>query len=179
MYIEVKEAIQNNCHKPLGRGVDLCMFIDSDHATYETTRRSRTGYFIYMNSVLVNWLSTKQTTIETSVFGAEFVAMNKGMEALHGLHYKFRMRGMRISGLTFVYGDNMSVIHNIQRPESNLGKKSNSICYHPMRELVSMGESLTRHIPTAENFADLAIKIIPGKQMRDHLMGKLLLDILY
>ena len=93
------------------------MFVDSDQATDETTRRSRTGYFIYMNSALVNWLSKKQATIETSVFGAEFVAMKQGMEAVHGLRYNLRMMGVRISGPTYVYGDNMSVIHNTQRPE--------------------------------------------------------------
>ena len=70
------------------------MFVDSDHATDETTRRYRTGYFIYVNSEFVNWLSKKQATIETSVFGAEFVAMKQGMEAVRGLSYKLRMIGV-------------------------------------------------------------------------------------
>ena len=63
LYGDVKEAIPNNCPKPLGREVYLLMFVDSDHATGDTTRRSRMGYFIYMNSALVNWLSKKQATI--------------------------------------------------------------------------------------------------------------------
>ena len=46
-----------------------------------------------------------------------------------------------------------------------------------MFELVVMGESLTGYIPTAENCADLATKIIPGGQERDHLVGKLFFDI--
>ena len=93
------------------------MFIDSDQATDETRRRSWTGYFIYVNLALVNWLSKNQATIETSVFGAEFVAMKQGMEAVRGLLYKLRMMGVRISGPTYLYGDNMSVIHNTQRQE--------------------------------------------------------------
>ena len=75
MYGDVKEAISSNCPKPLGREADLRMFVDSDHATDETTRGSRTGYFIYVNPALVNWLSKKQATIETFAFGAECVAM--------------------------------------------------------------------------------------------------------
>ena len=136
--------------------------MDSDHTTDETTRRSRTGYFIYVNLALVNWLSKKQATIEASVFGAEFVAMRQGMECVCGLRYKIRMMGVRISGLTYVYGHNMLVIHNTQHPESTLRKKSSLVCYHAVRELVAMGEYLTGHIPTAENSADLATKIIPG-----------------
>ena len=177
MYGDVKEAIPDNCIKPLVREVDLRMFVDSDHATDETTRWSRTGYFIYMNSELVNWLYKNQLTIETSVFEAEFVSMKQGMEAVCGIRYKLRMMGMIISGPTYVYGDNMLVIYNTQRPDSTLRKKSNSVCYHAMCELVAMGESLTGHTPTAEKCADLSTKIIPGGQKRDHFVGKLLFDI--
>ena len=67
---------------------------------------------------------------ETSVFGAKFVAMKHGMEALLGLRYTLRMMGVLIDGPSFMYGDNMSVIHSTQQPESMRKKKSNSICYH-------------------------------------------------
>jgi hypothetical protein len=63
--------------------------------------------------------------MESSVFGVEFVAMKNGIETCRGLHYKLRMMGVALSGPTFVYGDNMSVVHNTQRPESVLKKKSN------------------------------------------------------
>ena len=44
------------------------------------------------------------------------MAMKQGTEAVRGLRYKLRMMGVQISGLTYVYGDNMSVIHNTQCP---------------------------------------------------------------
>ena len=68
------------------------------------------------------------------------MATKQGMEAVRGLRYKLRMVGVQIISLTYVYGDNMSVIHNTQIPESTLRKKSNSICYHAVRESVAMGE---------------------------------------
>ena len=49
------------------------------------------------------------------------------METMRGLRYKLRMMGVPITGPTYAYGDNMSVIHNTQRPESTLRKKSNEI----------------------------------------------------
>ena len=76
-----------------------------------------------------------------------------------------------------VYGDNMSVIHNTQRPESTLKKKSNSICYHAVRESVAMHEMLTGHVPSGDNPSDLATKIIGGGQKRDHLTGLIMHDI--
>jgi hypothetical protein len=153
------------------------MYVDADYAGDKRTRRSRTGFFIYVNSALVMWRSRKQSTIETSVFGSEFVAMKQGVETIRGLRYKLRMMGVGLTGPAYVYGDNMSVINNTQRPESTLKKKSNEVCYHFVRESVAMGETLTGHIDTNENQADLATKIISGGAKRDYLVGKVLYDI--
>ncbi|KAL7549770.1 hypothetical protein ACHAWF_015449 [Thalassiosira exigua] len=46
---------------------------------------------IFANQGLVQWFSKKQATVETSVFGAEFVAMKNGMKCLRGIQYKLRM----------------------------------------------------------------------------------------
>ena len=174
---DVKEAIPLDAPEPRGKEVDLRLYVDADHAGDKKTRRSRTGFFIFLNCALIMWKSKKQPTIETSVFGAEFVAMKHGMETLRGLRYKLRMMVVPLSGPSNIYGDNMSVITNTQKPESRLNKKSNEICYHAIRESVAMGESLTGHVLTAENPADLATKIIPGGQKREHLVSKLLYDI--
>jgi hypothetical protein len=85
------------------------------------------------------WFSKRQPTVESSVFGAEFGAMKNGIETCRELHYKLRMMGVALSGPTFVYGDNVSVVHNTHRPESILKNKSNSICYHAVRESAAMG----------------------------------------
>ena len=103
---------------------------------------------IYVNTALAQWFSKKQSTVETSVFGAKFVAMNQGIDALRGLRYKLRMMGVPISGPSYIYGDNMSVIHNSSRTESVLRKKSNSVCYHAVSESVAMGASLVGYIPS-------------------------------
>ena len=84
------------------------------------------------------WKSKKQPTIETSVFGVEFMAMKCGMETLHGLRYKLCMMGVPLLGLSYIYGDNMSVIHNTQCLESTLKKNSNEICDDAICELVAM-----------------------------------------
>ena len=111
-----------------------------------------------------------------SVFGAEFVAMKHGIETVRGIRYKLRMMGVPISGPTYIYGDNMSVINNTSKPESVLKKKSNSICYHAVRESVASDESLTTHIPTLKNFADLLTKVLFGNKRRELVRG-ILYDI--
>ena len=62
--------------------VDLHMFADSGHAGNKRTRRSRTGFIVYMSMSLIDWYSKKESTVETSVFGTEFVAMRVRVETL-------------------------------------------------------------------------------------------------
>ena len=103
------------------------------------------------------------------------MAMKNGMEVLRGLRYKLRMMGVELSGPSFIYGDNMSVIHNTQRPKSTL--KFNSICYHAVQESVAMGECLTGHIVSNKNPADIATKVVPGGQKHDDLISLTLYDL--
>ena len=159
-YGDMTEAITPNAPDPRGKAIDLRMWVDSDHKGEKMTRRSRTGYFIFLNTELIDWLSKKQATIEGSVFGAEFVAINTGVEALRGIRYKMRMMGVPLTGPTYVYGDNMSVIYNTSRPESTLKKKINYICYHAVREAVASGECLTTHCKTGYNYSDIMTKVL-------------------
>ena len=75
--------------------------------------------------LLANWIydicehgpdhmAKKQPTVESSVFGAEFVALKHGIEELCALRYKLRMMGVPLTGPSYAFGDNMSVIHNTQ-----------------------------------------------------------------
>eukprot|EP00804_Cyclotella_cryptica_P029741 CCRYP_015201-RA/>CCRYP_015201-RA protein AED:0.23 eAED:0.23 QI:0/0/0/1/1/1/6/0/958 len=165
-YLGASEALPPNAPKPLGKGVTLHMFVDSDHAGDKVSRRSRTGFVIFLNYGMIDWLSKKQSTVETSVFGAEFCAMEHGIENLRGICYKLRMMGVPVKGASYVYGDNMSVVTNTSKPESTLKKKLNSICYHAVHEAVAMGEALVAHIPTKKNLADLFTKVLYGQTRR-------------
>ena len=172
-YSDVKEALPPNAPEPLGKEVELHMFVDSDHAGEKTTRRSRTGYMIFINMSMIDWLTKKQATVEGAVFGARFVTMKHGVEELRGIRYTLRMMGVAVAGPTYIYEDNMSVINNTLKPESVLRKKSNIICYHFICEAVAMKECLTTHVPNLRNFADLLAKCLSGKKRRDLVWGVL------
>jgi hypothetical protein len=91
------EAIPTNMPNPLGKEDDLRMMVDSDHAGDKQTRQSRTVFLIYCNMALIIWLSKRQPAIETSVFGAKFVAMKHGIKTMRGLRYKLHMMGIPLT----------------------------------------------------------------------------------
>jgi hypothetical protein len=116
--------------EPLGKDLDICMMCDSDHAGDKRTRCSCTGFLIFCNMAFIDWVSKKQATIETSAFGAEFVAMKHGIEKLRGLCYKLCMMGIPLTGPSYIFADNKSQVTSSTIPELILKKKCNSICYH-------------------------------------------------
>jgi hypothetical protein len=69
----MEEAIPPDMPPPLGKDVDLRMLLDSDHAGEKRTQRSHTGFIIFCNLAPIVWLLKQQVTIETSVFGADFL----------------------------------------------------------------------------------------------------------
>ena len=119
-YGDVKEAIPDNAPEPRGKLIILRAFVDSDHANDKIRRRSRMGFCFFINMVCIIWHTKQQATVESAVFGAEFVPMKQAMEVSRGLRYKLRMMGVPIEGSTHMYGDNVSTIHNTQHPKSQL-----------------------------------------------------------
>ena len=148
--------------------------VDADHAGDSTTRRSRTGFIIYLNSAPIYWMSKKQISVESSSFGSEFVAMKQCCEYIRGLRYKLRMMGIPIIGHTYVYGDNQSVLFNTTIPDSTLKKKSQSIAYHFIREGVARNEWRTAYVNTNENEADLLTKVLPSSEKRRNFVRRVL-----
>ena len=49
-YGDVKEVIPPNAPEPRGKEVDLKIFVDSDHKLDKLTRKSKTGYIIFLNN---------------------------------------------------------------------------------------------------------------------------------
>ena len=62
-YGDVKEAIPPNAPDPKGKEIDLRIFVDSDHVGDKLTRRSKTGYIIFLDNAPIAWLSKKEAAI--------------------------------------------------------------------------------------------------------------------
>ena len=165
-HIEGKEELPPDMPEPRGLGFVIRAKVDADHAADTVTRRSRTGFLVYLNSALVFWHSKKQASIESSTFGSEFTAMKQCCEYLRGLKYKLRMMGIPCEGPAFIQGDNQSVLVNTTIPDSTLKKKCQSIAYHMIREGVARGEWMTAYVRSEDNEADLLTKQLPAGEKR-------------
>ena len=101
------------------------------------------------------------------------MAMKQCCEYLRGLRYKLRMMGIPCNGPVYIQGDNQSVLANTTIPESTLKKKSQSLCYHFVREGVARDEWRTTYLNTNESEADLLTKILGGVKRKSFVRALL------
>ena len=59
IYRHVKEAKPLDAPTVHGKEVDICIFVDSDHAGDKFACCSHTGFFIFLHSMLIMWESKK------------------------------------------------------------------------------------------------------------------------
>jgi len=173
-HVDGKEELPPNMPKPRGLGLVITAKVDADHASDTLTRRSRTGFIVYLNCAPVYWMSKKQASVESSTFGSEFIAMKHCCEYIRGLRYKLRMMGIPCEDPAFIQGDNQSVLANTSIPDSTLKKKSQSIAYHLVREGAARDEWRTSYVNTHDNESDLLTKVLPAGEKRHGFVRRVL-----
>jgi hypothetical protein len=172
IYRDAEELLPHRMPLPRGRTVTTTAFVDASHAANTVTRRSHTGYIIFINRAPVLWYSKRQNTVETSTFSSEFIALKVCLEAIEHLRFKLRCFGvpLPVGEPTHLFCDNESVVKNTTNVESTLNKKHSSVAYHHCRWSVAAGVITLAHISTHENIADCFTKRLPVGT-RNHLFG--------
>ena len=102
------------------------------------------------------------------------VAMKQACEFVRGLRYKLCMMGIPVDEPSFMFGDNQSVLANTDNPASTIKKKSQSICFHFIREGCSRDEWRTSYVKICDNIADLLTKSLPNGENCWHFVNKIL-----
>ena len=105
-YGDVEEELLLDDPVPIGKGVQVTMWVDADHGNYLMTSHSHTGAIIFFNSELIVWYSKRQATNESSIFGSDMVALRTALDIMKILRYKPRMVGMELLWITILFGDN-------------------------------------------------------------------------
>ena len=70
-----------------------------------------------------------QITVESSIFGSEFIALRIATEMVAGLRYKIRLFGLPIDRPADVFCDNLSVVNNVSIPSYLLIEKQIEFCF--------------------------------------------------
>ena len=158
--VELKEEVPPNITDPLGLPFVMRKFMDADHAGETMTKRSRSGYIIFLNSAPIYWHPRKQISCETRTFGSEFVALKKSTEYTCVICYYLPIFFIPVSEPSLVYDDKKSVLCNTTAPYSTLKKNQNVISLHFVREGCARDDWRSKCINKNCNVVDLMTNLL-------------------
>jgi hypothetical protein len=135
-------------------------FCDADWAGCPTTRRSTTGYCIFLGSNCISWASKKQPTVSRSSTEAEYRALATTAAEITWLQHLFHELNITLERRPLLLCDNQSAIHLSHNPVLHARTKHIEIDYHYIREKVTAGNLILQYIPTRQQIADVFTKAL-------------------
>jgi hypothetical protein len=144
--------------RPKGKPVRVTIFVDADHGTNQVDRRSITGLIVFIGTTPIRWSSKRQSSIETSTYGAELAALRIAVEEAITTLHTLRSIGVNVQGPVRILADSKSAVDSTSIPGSVLRKRHSSIAYHKVRESVAAGMVDLYHVGSTNNVADVFTK---------------------
>ncbi|GJR21458.1 hypothetical protein Tco_0969985 [Tanacetum coccineum] len=135
-----------------------CCFSDADWAKCIVTRRSVTGYCVFLNGNLVSWKSKKQNTLSKSSAEAEYRALASVTSEVTWI-LKI-LKDLQCNDLLPVdlFCDSNSAIKIAANPVFHERTKHLEIDLHFVREKILNGVVKTVKVDTANQIADIFTK---------------------
>jgi hypothetical protein len=133
----VSEVLPDDMPEPLGHDIVLSTFFDANLYHDWVTGRALTGILHLINQTPFDWFCKRQSTVETATYGSEFVAARIAVEQIIDIRTTLRYFGVPVTEMTYMFGDNQSVITNSTLPHSQLNKRHIALSYHKVREAIA------------------------------------------
>ncbi|KAJ4706296.1 Retrovirus-related Pol polyprotein from transposon TNT 1-94 [Melia azedarach] len=154
----------------------LQAYCDANWGNCPMTRRSTTGYCVFLGDSLISWKAKKQKTVSRSSSEVEYRSMAAATCELTWL--RFLLNDLQVSiRPAQLFCDNQAALYIAANPVYHERTKHIELDCHVIREKIQDGQIITKYLPSHMQIADVFTKAL-GANVFKKLIGKLnMLDI--
>lgn len=139
----------------------LTVYSNADWAGCPDTRRSTSGFCVYLGDNLVSWSAKRQPTVSRSSAEAEYKGVADAVAESCWIRNLLLEMDIPLHRATIVYCDNISAVYLSSNPVQHQRTKHIEIDIHFVREKVQMGQVRVLHVPSSLQYADIFTKGLP------------------
>ncbi|KAF9660817.1 hypothetical protein SADUNF_Sadunf19G0003100 [Salix dunnii] len=145
----------------------LTSYTDADWGGCPDTRRSTSGYCVYLGDNLLSWSAKRQPTLSRSSAEAEYRGVANVVSESCWIRNLLLELHCPISKATLVYCDNVSAVYLSSNPVQHQRTKHIEMDIHFVREKVAHGKVRVLHVPSRYQIADIFTKGLPQQLFDD------------
>ncbi|GJX41218.1 ribonuclease H-like domain-containing protein [Tanacetum coccineum] len=158
----VRGTLDHGLQLHVSSTAQLTAYTDADWAGCPVTRRSTSGYCVFLGDNLLSWSAKRQVTLSRSSAEAEYRGVANVVAETAWVRNLLLELHAPLTTATLVYCDNVSAVYLSTNPVQHQRTKHIEIDIHFVRDYVASGHVRVLHVPSRFQYADIFTKGLPS-----------------